>query len=359
MIVYYVTFFSVILFLTLAESQDHIGLVLNENGAVQHTSNSAICYFIASCILIFVAGLRYKVGTDYSAYYKHYDEYINHLTSSLIRIDEPGFGLISWIATRFYNDGASVIFLASLITISISLIVIYRNTDKLLMAGFLYLVLCWIGSFNGIRQYLAAAVLFCGYRSLKDRKFLNYLLAVFIAFLFHRSAIVMAFLFFVVYLKLNWASVLLLITLTGIILFSYDRVFAFAGWVMEANYYVEEEYTFREVNRLRVIAACIPAITFIYMYRDKEMTDAESFFLNLTIVHAALRIFTMNSALLYRIGIYTSLFQTIAIPELLKGIKEYNKKVITAGIVFMNIGMWWYEIYKSFDLSHFRWIWQR
>lgn len=360
MTVYYITIFFVLLFGALAQNADLIDrkALITENK--MHTYEASVFYFIASLILICVAGLRYRVGADFGAYYFRYKEYASGLITALKTIDEPGYPLISWIATIIYDDGATAIFLASLISIGLPLIVIYRNSKDLMMSMSLFVLLgFWTGSFNGVRQYLAASILFCGYGYLKNQNLLGYLIIVFIAFLFHRSAIVFVAFYFVVYQKINVKNTIIIIIVTWVLLKGYDRIFEFANWVMESEYSIENVYTARSVSILRIFVALSPMCLFLFLYRDKTKDTEVTFYLNILIVYGVLRLITMNSALLYRIGIYTSPFQAIAIAELLRRIPEYERQPIKYGMILLYGVYWWYEIYKSSSLNNFHWIWQR
>ena len=358
--VYYLTFAFVILFGLLAEKADQPQIIGDDQIRIIHSKNTLFWYCLLCCLLVGVSGFRYRVGTDYGAYFSRYQSYIDELPIVLRNLDEPGFGILAWVGAQFYNNGAAAIFISSLVTVSLPLIIIYNHTDKLLFSALIYLTCCWVVGFNAVRQCLAASVLFCGYGFLKGRNPIKYLLIVFLAFLCHRSAVVMVILYFVSRNKVTWRNIILLLVVTAIILVSYDRLLLLAGEIMDKSYSFDDAYTSTSVNRIRVIAAIVPAAIFLFFYRNRDLNDTETFLLNLTILHAAIRVFTMNSALLYRVGIYTSAFQTIAIPELVSGIKsEENRLLITVGLLFMYIGMWWYEIYYSGSLNHFTWIWQR
>ena len=327
---------------------------------VVHSPDTRIVYFLVVCILIFVAGLRYKVGDDYMGYYKGYSISTDELLKSIKSLDEPGYDIIAWVITRFIDDPAAVIFTSSLVTISLPLIVTYKYSKGLLLPTFLYITMgCWTGSFNGIRQYLATSILVCGYKSLREKKFLKYCLFVFGAFLFHRSAIVFLFLYFVVNREISIPNIIFLLAAAGLLLFSYDRVFHFANYVMKKNYSLENVYTATSVNRLRILAACVPSVLFLIGYHGEEKKASTTFALNIIILRTALSVLAMNSALLYRITSYLSIFSPMAISELIKGLSKRNKNIITVGLVAMYLIMWWYELSNSSSLKPFQWIWNR
>lgn len=360
MSVYIITLISVCALCYLAEGYDWPEIDEYDRLRVHHSPDTQKLYFVAACILICVAGFRYRVGTDYMAYYRGYVEYLNNLPNALHNLDEPGYGALVWIATRFYNDGSAPIFLASLVSVSLPLFIICRYSKELLLPTFLFMTLgCWTGAFNGIRQYLAAAVLLCGYKSLRDKNALKYCLIVFVAFLFHRSAIVFLFLYFVINREINITNIMLLVAAAGLLLVSYDRLFSFANYIMDAEYSLEDVYTSTSVNRLRILSTCVPPAVFLYEYSGNDKNEAITFSLNIIILRAALSVLAMNSALLYRINIYMSFFAPLAISELLKGVHEKNRRVVMYGLVGMHLVMWLYEIYISSSLNQFQWIWDR
>ena len=360
MSVYYITIFAVFILAGLAQALDRPRPMAQNPLQICHTQTAGFFFFWVIFILVFVAGFRYRVGTDYGGYYLYYRKYAQSFWKALIGFEEPGYPLISKVAIWIHDDGATAIFLASLVMIWPALRVIYRHSEKLVLPVLLYIFLgCWHGGFNGVRQYLAATMLFCGYEALEGRNLRRFLLFVFLAFLFHRSAIVMAALYFAVHQKISTRNLILLLFGSIIVFLAYDRVLTIAGWITENEYTLDEEYTSQRVNILRVLVGCAPAAVFLWLYWKKPKTPQNTFCLNLLIIHAAMRIATMSSALLYRIGIYTTLFQTIAIPELLKGLKPATRRVLVACMVPLFAFFWWYEVSRSSALNHFRWIWKR
>ena len=360
MAVYAITLGVVLVLCIYAENADFPIEDLAEISRIRHSRQTLELYCGVIIVLALVSGLRYRVGADYMAYYLGYGGYVERLPEALKTLDEPGLGIISFLATKVIDDGATTIFFASLITVGLFLMVLYRHTDELLFSTYLYITMgCWYGSFNGIRQYLAITVLFCGYRYLVEKNLIKFFVVVFIAFLFHRSAIVMIVLYFLFNKEINIRNIVIIIIVTGVLLFSFERMILLANFIMDKNYNPMGGYTSHRVNRLRVLSACIPAVVFLIEYMGKRKTEMEAFFLNITIVYAAFCIFTMNSALLYRISSYITPFMLIAIPELLKGVSDNNRKVLNWGFSGMYFVMWWYEISISADLNNFQFIWNR
>ena len=126
---------------------------------------------ILSLTLICVSGLRYRVGADYMAYYHNRVMDWQVVWNSLITFKEPGIKFLSFLSRAVMDDGISLIFLSALITVGLYCRTIYRHHAMYLISMLLYLFMGdWQGSFNGVRQYLAAAILFAGHRFIFDRK---------------------------------------------------------------------------------------------------------------------------------------------------------------------------------------------
>lgn len=360
MSIYYIVVFCVVLFCTWAQKYDYKIIDTTSTEKIKHTSSTKMFFVFAVIVLIFVAGFRYHVGADYGAYYRGCENYSNSFFKHLISLNEPGIRLIAKIVTIFKGNGFVFIFLCSLITIVLCARVIYKNTNMLLPATLLYVFLgCWHGSFNGVRQYMAAAIVFSGLRFIKEQKFWKYALVVFIAFLFHSSAIVMIFAYFIAYNKISLRNIALLIGASLIILFSFTEVLEFTGFLLQEDLTDEGAYLTRSVNTLRILVAIAPAIFFLLVYQNKTITKEQRFWFNMLILNGIVMFATSNSAYLARMGIYTAPFSAIGIPELMKGSNIKQKKTVTA-IILISFAMFWlYEIQKSSSLNDFTFIWQK
>lgn len=325
---------------------------------IDHTYAAKGLFFLGCCILIFVAGCRYNVGSDYYAYYGWYQSYAESFFERLRTFDEPGISFIYWVTVKFINDGAACVFVANAIMIFLILCVFKRNTDNIALALILYSLICWDATFNGMRQALATAILFLGFPYLRDKKLIKYCIIVFLAFLCHKSAIVFILLYFIVHRKIDGKNLILILVASFVVLYSYDAVFNFTNWVLDKDIDTQGAYISRTVNFLRVAANIAPSVFFLIRYWKKEKSEAESFYLNLLIIHGVVSLVTLNSAYLARLNMYTAPFEIIAISELVKGKKE-SKSVLEIGIIILFLIFEIYQVWASPDLNSFHWIWSR
>ena len=360
---YYVTWVSVIILSFIAQSYEPATLEV-KNGVFVRPWQTRAAFAVATFILVFVGGCRYKVGADFMPYYNMYSYYMEQLPETLKKLDEPGIFVLYRIATLIYDDPFSCIFLSAAVTTVIGLRIIEKYSENLKLGMLLYMFVVWHTCFNGVRQALAVAVLFCGYESLKDRKFWKWCLTVFLAFLFHRSSAVVFLVYFFVHRKISIKNLFILSVGAIVILRLYNVVFETVGWLMDKENYVmyynaeSSNYISRSVNILRIAFEVTPAAFFLIAKRNSEYSDEDTFYTNLLVLHAVLAVATMGSAYMARMTLYTMPFAIVAIcnlvPELGRGKAIWSPAFVCAFAFFG-----WYEIYNNSWLQPFRWIWER
>ena len=326
-------------------------------GRVKHSQATLIIFIIVAFALIFMSAMRYGVGADFWSYYGGYSKYTSYFLDSLVHLDEPGIKLIYIIAEFVSGDSQAPIALCAIITLGLILIVLYRNTDRLFQATMLFLFLgVWSHSFNAIRQFLAVAIVFTGFRFIRERKFWRYALLVFIAFLFHKTAMLMIIPYFIVHNKISQRNIALLIVGTVVVLLTYDMLFDIAGDITGSTH-LDSEYAQRSVNILRIAVSVAPAIFAIVINYHKEKDESTTFYMNLLIIHATIMVMASGSTYFGRIGSYTLPFLCIAMPEIFKKIPKKNKFIIMVAIYAL------YLVYFLYDTKtacgNFYWIFIR
>lgn len=324
----------------------------------KHSQTCCLAFTLALLGLICVAGFRYNVGTDYHGYYLSTASYADELFERIATLYEPGFSAICYLIKCLGGGSAACMFAASAITIGLLGVVVYRNTDKLLMALLLLLFLgCWHSSFNAVRQCLAAAVLFTGFGFLERREFPKYFVVVAIAFLFHRSALIAAFFPLLMVWDYNEKRLFLtiLIMVLGSLLF--ERAFEFMG-ATDMNFKTDTEYAERSVSVLRILVAVAPAMLFCILRRGQDNNRIESYSMNILLLHAVLMVVSGQSSYAARLALYTAPFCAIAIPELSQSIRlPQNQKTILIGTMMILFTVFWlFDLYNSSSLNTWYWV---
>lgn len=337
-----------------------IGLIcINESSNRNLTQRpQKIIVFLMISILALVAGLRYNVGTDYYNYYSSYDYF---KSASLAINDEPGIKIIARISSLIYDDPATMMFLAAVITVILMTTTVIRNSDMYWLSILLYVFLCcWHGCFNGVRQYLAAAVLFAGHCFIKERKFLKYIIIVFMAAMFHITAIVGILFYFYPQIKISFRNILISIVVAFIGTRLYDQIFGFIGFLKSDTFDLSgATYLTNNISPFRIAVAWVPVLFFVILKKYYDTNDDKfKFYMNMSILHAILMTVAMNSAYLGRVGIYTGIYNTITWPLLLQKIEPRTQRLVILVMLILYF-LYWRTEATGATLINFQWIFQR
>lgn len=315
---------------------------------------------LLSAILILVSGLRYFVGTDYGAYYRWNISEWSTVWHNIISYKEGGFSFLIKLTRTIWNDGQSVIFVSAAITVGLYCWTIYKYSPIYLISILLYLFMGeWQGSFNGVRQYMAAAIVFAGHHFILDKKLWQYCAVVFIAGMFHTTALIMILPFFLFNRDADIKQMLLLAVGAVIVRFSYGLIFnLIGGYKKTAMDVAGDAYLTNSVNIFRILVAFVPVIIYILFCRKEHHTKEQTFYVNAALFNAFSMLAGMGSTYLARIGIYTNAAVIIGYGHLLQLIDDEKTQKITAyALMLMYFLYWVYSL--SLGDGKFRWIFER
>lgn len=357
MITYFVVITLVIIFSYLAEKS--CVTINNGDTLLRKTSDTKVFLFIIVAILIAVSGLRYHVGTDYKAYISLYENQYSRMEfGELLNFDEPILPIIGNISYHLFDSSYAMFFITSLFTIGLILYSTYKETEDFLFVTLLYIFTGgWLGTFNGIRQYIAVAITYAGRKYILERKFFKFLLVCFIAFLAHKSALFFLLVYFVYSEKFNLKKLFLVVLATIIVSRSYEVIFNFIGWINDADGTGELiPYATKSVNILRILVGCAPAILGVYLAYKKKLDKQQIFYVYMFVCNAAVRIATADSAYLARLGAYTGVLIPLGLSAVLKSCNKKNYNILRVGIVLLYFLFWLYEVLNTKTLREFEWI---
>jgi transmembrane protein EpsG len=314
---------------------------------------------ISGLVLALVAALRWRVGTDYWAYEFAYPAYKSVDWAELDFLGEPGIRVIAKVSSHIHDDPTTMFAMAALITVGLTVRTIYRYSTMFALSMLLYvLTTTWQLSFNAVRQCLAAAILFAGHRYITDRRLGKWVLVVAVAMLFHVSALVLLFLYWLPRKQIGVGrSTLLLLVAWSAVLF-YDYV-ASALSVIKAQDIQTSSYFIEDVNPLRIAAAFAPPILYAALTDRSKLRPEDFFYINALILNAVILLGAVGSAYIARFAIYTTFYTAIAIPRMLN-MDDRREASFIAGIVVCCYAVFWFlETSTASTLSDFRWVFER
>lgn len=160
-------------------------------------SNAKLNKYFALGLLVvmtIIAGLRFDVGLDYASYLELARSYHQYGESSW----EYGYQVFLSVLPFFgLTDQSLFMFMAMLTSLFIYLFTSYHSKN-ILLSVFFFLTLppLYLSSLNISRQFVAVAIFAYSLRFIATRDIIKYIACILLAFLFHKTAILLIPLYF-------------------------------------------------------------------------------------------------------------------------------------------------------------------
>lgn len=355
MSVYYTTIFAVLI-LGILESQAAASDALNydEYGCWYRRRNNFYVFALVA-IFLFVGGCRYKVGADYMSYFVGWKMPLQTIINRFLTYNEPGIPLITLVCRNVWDEGAFVIFVENAIIVFLIFYGLKKsNIESYTIPLLLYIFFCgWLFSFNGIRQAMAASIVFAFSTKTDRRWLLKSIVVVLVAGLFHKSAVFMLPFLIISRRKIDFKQIIII----GFSVFAISYFGNFALEFMETTVDATNAYLNREINPIRVIVSFAPLSLILLSngYRDDEFWKENSFVTNMTIINALITYMTANSAYMNRFSKFTVLYTMLFLPKYTGRWSMNSRRLLNTVIILLYFGYFLYEVNNSGTYLPFQW----
>lgn len=279
-----------------------------------------LCIFIILVSLICVSGFRYYSGTDFGTYRQLYAGTPNFI---LKEESEWGFFLINKILYSISTNSQIMFFTYALIT---NILMVYGSmkcSTKFELSIYLYITtFCYYSTFNGMRQWVASAILFAGFQYMLKRDLKKYLIYVFIAYTFHNSSLVMIPMYFIVNRKFMSKWTLIII---GAFVFSYvfyngflETLFNMLQGTKYEHYQAGMEAWQEGAGMIRVIVNSVPLIATIFFRKNmvEENTSEVDILMNLCLMSALFMLLGTRHVFFVRMNLIFDIYYILLLPKL-------------------------------------------
>lgn len=312
----------------------------NLDGDIYESRVNLFMAFVTFAVIIFFAGARSYVA-DTSAYISMFNNYPllqnAHDVIFASNAREPGFRLFSILIKTFISDNYTV-WLSIIAVISGICVMypLYKYSCNFGVSAFLFMVSCqftWM--FNGMRQFLVAAIMFTCTGLILKNKPLLYILIVCILSTVHKSAFILIPMYFIAQGEpWNKRTLLFIGCIVLAMLFTSKFTNLLTDVVEQTDYATsvnEFKATDDGTNPIRILVESIPIIlAFIYRNRIKDkLTPIIKLSINMSLIASGLYIISKvasSGILLGRLPIYFSMYNLILLPWLLKNIFDKKEK---------------------------------
>ncbi|MEE8097172.1 EpsG family protein [Acinetobacter baumannii] len=246
---------------------------------------SRIIFILTIILVYFLVGFRFEVGVDRDDYLLLY-QYIGSLSlKDALFYTDPGYAFLNYVGNYFnYKDMLFVNSICALIFVY----AFYKFSSKFkffwmpLFVSYTYLIV--VVSMNYIRQSVSISLILLALYFLLNNKPYKFIFLLFLAFLFHKTAIIFVVLLPVIYFK-NWKLRKLIFgtyILASIIFITY---ILYSAATNDASIYVSGNDVSSSGAVFRVLFHFVPVALYLY-FRDffKEQYRSNIYILDYMVV---------------------------------------------------------------------------
>lgn len=315
-----------------------------------------VLLIISAVLLIVFSGFRYFVGADYPIYkslYTGFSIYTDYSDVFKKATFQPTSEQIEWIYVLLnkilFDMGMPfymVTFIMVLMSISLKFTTIYQNLSLPVLGAMMYFMPLYFFEDSGqIRQGMGVAICVFSFRYIKERNLLMFILMMYLALGFHKTAVVFFPAYWIVRIPMNSTRILVVIVIA--ILLSPFEVFRIFGSVVESigsqdvsdGYagYVDDSQFGQSVT---FGLSDIVKIFFIYVIvkYDKEACEEVYYYeymRNLAVFGLFLYyIFRGNRIFAIRLpGAYMFFMSVFVIPSIIYAVKFKVQKILYSGFM--------------------------
>lgn len=260
-------------------------------------------------------GFSYNMGGDWRAYKIFYEEVIPKLSInnlSEIRF-EKGYIILNYLFNELGINYEIFQGIVLMFCIFITLKLVEKKSKNFYIA-FVYIFIYFLFSYSAepiLRQFIAITLIIIGLKYIEERKILKYLIWVFLAFQFHKSAIIGILFYLSNYLNFkSMKRILICITLAFILSFNInnilDLIIKLIPFLKIYSGYLKNEIYSSIVQRslignlYLIITVCIYFAIIMYTKYEKKYR----IYLNLAILGIIFEIFANRFFILVRFNSY-------------------------------------------------------
>lgn len=319
--------------------------------------------FIIGILLFLVAAIRgISVGSDVGQYRRIFELCKQLSWGDLFSryINEPGFYILCKSVGLITNDFQILLAIVGAIYAVAISVFIFKNSYNC-MISFLMLIPFQFYSFSlsGLRQTVALSVVLAGFSYVKQRKLVKYLISILIAFVFHNTAILGVFIFFLY--QVNPTKRVRVFFFFMVLVF-----FWFKRQIIEFGLSLSEKYTYLGVSSSGVgtAATLILYVAILALYvmfgENKNIPAGEKSYETIMMAGILFQILVPYQPTIFRLAMYFQMFNVLAVPVIVssKSLTIESRRIAISLFILLMFVMYYGFTYYSADVNPYMFFWQ-
>ena len=321
---------------------------LRARGGLGQPLPNPIALILPIAFYVTFAGLRKTIGDTYFYMYSFENMPDNNAVEIQMILDGNMFAFIQNIIRNQTDDPQVLIFVCSAIALIPALIIIYFYCTPIELGIFMFFTYGYLGGMmDGMRQYMAAAIVLLGTKylfSIKRGSIFKYAVFVIIAYFMHSSALIMLAVYIVVRRKAWEKSSYVLLLGSVVLAMGFDKILpSFLGALEETSYsgYAENGWFTNGVeggsSLFRPIVSAAPIVV-AYLNKDrmKMLGHIGDILINMAFLNMAIYVVATYNWIFARLAIYLSIYYIIFTAWVVSyAVKPKDKAVYVTGLVIL------------------------
>ncbi|MCS7461028.1 EpsG family protein [Paenibacillus doosanensis] len=300
--------------------------------------------FFAVATLVLVSGLRNNIG---DTYYYMYSYRLNNFTWETIRANKDiGFGLFQMGLKQISDNPQILVFSTALITNVLIIWVLYRYSKLFELSVYLYIACgLYTVSMNGIRQFMAGAIVFAATKYIYEGNWKKYICVVLFASTIHQSAFILIPIYFIVRRK-AWTGASFALLFSAVFLAMGYGQFSnlLFSAIQDTQYSNYKDFQEGGANVIRLAVQAVPVV-FAFLGRDKlrQMDPRLDYIVNMCILGVVFMVIATQNWIFARFIVYFGLYNLILLSWIVHLFVKREQKFIYYSIVVLYFGYFYYE----------------
>lgn len=300
---------------------------------IQFLKKNIVIYLLTYFFLLFLGGLRgIEVGTDTVNYLTIYENLKTEDGSEFVMsYIEPLWVLLNKGVILSVDEYQVVIFVGILLSVTPVFIRVWKSCSRPYFAILFYVLLYfYFNAYNVTRQMIAISIVFYALPFVENRQYKKYVLAVFIAMMFHFTAVLAFLIPLIKKIKLSTNLVLALLPFTYVCgVWVFPKVISFIPIISKYEGYLLDGEATVSITRLLLNALFI--VTLVFSDIKSKSLYMAMFFVGILFYN----LFAFNSVL-GRCALYFTVAQLIVFANMNSSFRG-NIVCLKGGVLFYGL----------------------
>lgn len=309
-------------------------------------------------VYIFLLGFRSStVGNDTINYIYRYFEPFHYMRLGEVfqyQTDELGFLLFVKIIATITNNAQIFLIITALISV-VPVMVLYRNESReaAVCCSFFMISLLFEIFFSGMRQGIAIGLAVPAYYFVKEKKIVQFLLIVALAFTFHVSAVMLLFIYPIYHTRITRKWLWVVIPVMGLIYYYNRIIFTVLFEAFGGKYFEKYSTLYGTTNQYGLLILFVLLSIYCAVMMDEKLADEDDIGLrNLLFLATVIQFFAPLHNIVSRMNYYYILFIPIAVSRANEKCKHLFWQISKLASVVMTVYFIYYFFFSKGDTLH-------